>query len=61
MSLIAKSWVKVTLMRHQNVTAGTFLPVQWLRLHTSNSGGTGLIPDRATKIPHAMQHDQKLN
>ena len=41
MSLIAKIWVKITPMRHQNGTAGTFLPVQGLQLHTSNSGGTG--------------------
>ena len=61
MSLIAKIWVKITPMRHQNGTSGTFLPFQGLQLHTSNSGGTGLIPDQGTKIPHAMQHDQKLN
>ena len=33
--------------------------VQWLRLHTPNAGGTGSIPDRGTKIPHAMQCSQK--
>lgn len=31
---------------------GTFLVVQWLRLWTSNTGGTGLIPGWGTKIPH---------
>ena len=30
--------------------------VQWLRLHVPSAGGTGLIPDQGTKIPHAMQH-----
>ena len=30
----------------------TSLAVQWLRL-PSNAGGTGLIPDQGTKIPHA--------
>ena len=28
--------------------------VRWLRLHTSTAGGTGSIPGRATKIPHAV-------
>ena len=31
----------------------TSLVVQWLRLHTSITGGTGLIPGEGTKIPHA--------
>ena len=60
-SLIAKIWVKLTPMKYQNGTAGTFLAVQWLLLHTSNPGSTGSIPDQGTKIPHAMQPDQKLN
>ena len=29
--------------------------VQWLRLHTSNSAGAGLIPGRGTKTPQAMR------
>ena len=32
---------------------GTSLEVQWLTLHTSTAGGTGSVPDRGTKIPHA--------
>ena len=28
--------------------------VQWLKLHTSNAQGVGLIPGQGTKIPHAM-------
>ena len=32
--------------------------VQWLGLHTSTAGGTGLIPGRGTKIPHAEWHSQ---
>ena len=32
---------------------GTSLGVQWLRVHTSTTRGTGLIPDGGTKIPHA--------
>ena len=38
---------------------GTFLAVQWLRLCTSTAGGTGSIPGQRTKIPHAMQCNQK--
>ena len=33
--------------------------VQWLRLHTPNAEGTGSIPDRGTKIPHAARRGQK--
>ena len=32
----------------------TSLVVQWLRLFASNAGGTGLIPDQGTKIPHGL-------
>ena len=38
---------------------GTSLVVQGLRLCTSNVGGTGSVPGRGTKIPHAMWHSQK--
>ena len=34
--------------------------MQWLRLHTSNTGGKGLIPGWETKILHASQHNQKF-
>ena len=37
-----------------NLTLGTSLMVQLLRLHTSNSGGAGLIPGWGTKTPQAM-------
>ena len=40
--------------------AGTSLVAQWLRLHTVNAGGGGLIPDQGSKIPHATQHSQKI-
>ena len=33
----------------------TSLAVQWLRLHASNVGGTGLTPDQGTKILHASE------
>ena len=38
---------------------GTSLVVQWLKLHISTVGGTGLIPDHGTKILHATWHSQK--
>ena len=30
------------------------LVVQWLGLHASTAGATGLIPDQEAKIPHAI-------
>ena len=36
--------------------SGTCLVAQWLRIHTSTPGDTGLIPGLETKIPHAVQH-----
>ena len=33
--------------------------VQWLRLHAPTAGGTGSIPGRGTKTPHAAQYGQK--
>ena len=36
-----------------NCSNGDFLAVQLLRLRVSNEGGTGSIPGRVTKIPHA--------
>ena len=39
---------------------GTFLVIQWLRLHVSNVAGVGLIPVWGTKILHASQCHQKL-
>ena len=38
---------------------GASLVVQWLRLHPSIAGGTGLIPGLGTKIPHAAWYGQK--
>ena len=32
---------------------------QWLKLHASTRGGTGLIPGQRTKIPHATWYSQK--
>ena len=33
---------------------GIPLVAQWLRIHASTAGGTGLIPCQETKIPHAQ-------
>ena len=33
--------------------------VQWLRLQASNAAGVGSIPERRTKIPHAVWCGQK--
>ena len=41
--------------RSKNPGHGTSLVVQWLRLHASNAGGAGSIPDRGAKIPHASR------
>ena len=41
------------------VVWGTSLPVQWLRLHTSNAGDTALIPGQGTKTPQALRRDPK--
>ena len=37
----------------------TSLVIQWLGLHASTAGGTGLIPGQGTKILRAMQCSQK--
>ena len=39
---------------------GTSLAVQQLRLRASTAGGTGPVPGRGTKMPHAMWHIQKI-
>ena len=38
---------------------GNSLAGQWLRLHTSTAGGTGLIPGQGTKVPHGVQCSPK--
>ena len=40
---------------------GTSLAIQWLGFHAPRAGDTSSIPDRGTKIPHAMQHSQIKN
>ena len=38
---------------------GTFLAIQWLRIHASTAVGTGSIPGWGTKIHHGLWWDQK--
>ena len=38
-----------------NSSCGDSLVVQWLRLHASNTGGVGSIPDQGTGISHGTE------
>ena len=42
-----------------NPHPGTSLVIHWLRLHATNAGGMGSIPDQGSKIPHAVWYSQK--
>ena len=44
---------------HTRVLYKASLVVQWLRLSTFTTEGTGLIPGRLTKIPYGMQSAPK--
>ena len=44
----------------QLLISGTSLVVQWLRLHTPNTGGAGSIPNQKTKIPPAAISDRLI-
>ena len=54
MALDCVSWEKTKRIN------GTFLVVQWLRLHAFNATGVDLILGWGTKILHASQCHQKL-
>ena len=43
----------------QKAILGTYLVVEWLRLHASTAKSMSLIPGWGTKILHATQHDQE--
>ena len=47
--------------RGSNSSSGGFLAVQWLSLHASSAGDTGLTPGWGTEIPYAMQRGPKEN
>ena len=51
---------QIVEVANQMRKVGTSLVVQWLRLCADNAGGVGLIPGQGIKIPHAMQHNQKV-
>ena len=38
----------------------TSLVIQWLRFHSSNTGGAGSIPGQGTKFPYATQCSKKM-
>ena len=50
--------IQVTLWVKKKKLQETSFAVQWLRLCTS-SAGVSSIPGQGTKIPHAVDHDQK--
>ena len=54
-SKIVLSRSRLRQMSKTKVASGTSLAVWWLRLHTANAAGMGLIPGWGTKIPHAVK------
>ena len=46
-------WLQVTEHPPQKGSHRASLAIQWLRLCASSAGGTGSIPGRGTRIPHA--------
>ena len=53
-------WMTKAFYVNKVLNLGTSLVIQWLKLHTSTVGGTGLIPDQGTKILHTTLHSQKI-
>lgn len=49
----------IPLLFKERYILRTYLVVQKLRLHTSDEGGMGLIPDGVTKISNAVQPNKK--
>ena len=47
------------IQQYERQAEGTSLLVQWLRLHVPSAGGTGLIPGRGAKNPHAVRCSPK--
>ena len=43
--------LKSNLLRVKEMGQDTSLVVWWLRLHTSNAGGLGLVPGQGTRSP----------
>ena len=63
-----KSWVDFSIHRAYDYSQirlkiwveGISLEAQWLRLHSSSVGGTGLISDQGTKIPCSVWHHRNF-
>ena len=51
---VCKAFVTTSNMQCLNISLGTSLVVQWLRISASTAGYAGSIPGRRTKIPYAM-------
>ena len=50
---------KIKMKKIKMPADGNSLAVQWLGLHASTAGGTGLIPRQGTKIPQATLCNQR--
>ena len=60
-SVLVLSSIAVIKLEVKNLpVGGDSLVVQWLGLHASTAGGTGSIPCRGAKIPHAARYGQKI-
>ena len=51
--------IYVSYISIKKIIIWTSLVVQWLGLCTSAAGGSGSIPGRGIKIPHAARHGPK--
>ena len=49
-----------TVIKSPQLSHGTSLVAQWVRLCASSGGGMGSTPGWGNKIPHAFLHDQKI-
>ena len=49
----------ILIFSHQKKSGENSLAVQWLRLHTSTAGGTGLMSGQGIKIPYGARPGQK--
>ena len=47
---LVKQPLSLYLQVSPSIKKGSFLVVQWLRLHAPNAGDVGLIPGQGTKI-----------
>ena len=59
MNITASIWMNLKItMLSKKARPGTSLVVQWLRLHTPNSGGPGSIPGQGTRsrMPQLRAH-----